>query len=271
MAVVTISRQFSSNGDEICQKLAEKIGYKLVGKKVLRQKMIEFGCSEEIIDKFDGRKPSFFNFFSRGKDEYLYYLKTAIFSEAEKGNCIIVGRGGFSVLKEIENCVSFKIIETRTLRADRLMKKYPELTEKFALKVVKKADWHQLGFYKSFFDFKIKDHFIFDAILNTSNADSEVFVNTICEFLKSKITPENEKNGTQKIEQLLLGQNLVNMLNFGYGVKIDNLKIDVCDNNLILHGVASSTAEVDNVIKILSLEMSNFEIESKIRIVQDYM
>ena len=41
MAVITISRQVAALGDEISALLAEKLGYKFIGRKVIEQKLIE--------------------------------------------------------------------------------------------------------------------------------------------------------------------------------------------------------------------------------------
>jgi len=277
MAIITISRQFCSNGDNICAKLSEKYGYKLVGRKILKEKMMEYGCPESVILRYDGKKPSFFDNFSREKDEYLYYLKSAILSEATNGNCIIIGRGSFLVLKDIQNTVSIRILEPRKNRCERLLKKHPELNEKLAMKIVKKADWHQFGFHRSFFGFRFKDNFIYDAIFNSSNADEEVFANTIHELVKSKVTSEKEELGKEQLNELTLGQNIVNMLNFTYNSKIDNLRAIVYNKSIsssktvLLQGVASSSADVEKVINILSLELPEFSVKSEIRIVQDYL
>ena len=99
MAIITVSRQFGSKGDEICESLSRKLGYKLVDRKVLRKRIMELGCSEEMMKKFDGLKPGIWASLSRYKDEYLYYLKTAMMSEVSSGNCVVVGRGSFLILR----------------------------------------------------------------------------------------------------------------------------------------------------------------------------
>ena len=120
MAIITVSRQFGSKGDDICEALARKLGYKLVDRKVLRKRILELGCSEEMMRKFDGMKPGFWASLSRYKDEYLYYLRTAMMSEVSSGNCVVVGRGSFLILKGIESCVSVRIVEERRSRVERV-------------------------------------------------------------------------------------------------------------------------------------------------------
>ena len=40
MAIITISRQLGSGGDEIAGKIAENLGYKFFGKKELEKRMV---------------------------------------------------------------------------------------------------------------------------------------------------------------------------------------------------------------------------------------
>lgn len=270
MAIITVSRQFGSKGDDICEALARKLGYRLVDRKTLRKKIMTLGCSEEMMKKFDGLKPGFFASFSKYKDEYLYYLRTAMISEVASGNCVVVGRGSFMILKDIENCVSVRIIEERKTRAERVAKLY-ETTEKEAMKAVKKADWHQIGFHSSYFGAKLMDFFLYDLTINSGKADIDSAVNSIAEYARTQVTPEKETNGQNQLDTLSLAQNIVNMLIFTYSVEVDNLRAEVNGKHVVLTGVTSYSASVERIISILSLEIPDFTVESKINVVQDSM
>ena len=77
MAVITISRQVAALGDEVGIALAEKLGYKFIGRKVIEQKLLDLGFSAEKLNKYDERKPAFAAL-TKNRDEYLHYLQTAI-------------------------------------------------------------------------------------------------------------------------------------------------------------------------------------------------
>ena len=270
MAIITVSRQFGSKGDDICEALAKKLGYKLVDRKTLRKKIMMLGCPEEMMKKFDGLKPGFFASFSKYKDEYLYYLRTAMIAEASSGNCVVVGRGSFLILKDIENCVSVRILEERKSRAERVAKLY-ETSENEAMRVVRKADWHQLGFHSSYFGAKLMDFFLYDLTINTGKSDIDSAVNSIAEYVKTQVTPEKEKIGQNQMDVLALSQNIVNMLIFTYSVEVDNLRAEVDGKNVVLTGVTSYSASVERILSILSLEIPEYTVVSKINVVQDSM
>ncbi len=270
MAIITVSRQFGSKGDDICEALARKLGYKLVDRKVLRKRILELGCSEEMMRKFDGMKPGFWASLSRYKDEYLYYLRTAMMSAVSSGNCVVVGRGSFLILKGIESCVSVRIVEERRSRIERIAKLF-ESDLKEAEKAVKKADWHQLGFHKSYFNAHLSDFFLYDMTLNSGKTDIDSAVDAIAAYAAAQINEERERNGEEQLNVLTLAQNIVNMLIFTYSIEIDNLRADVDGNVVTLRGVSSLSASVQRAIDILSLELPDFKIVSKVNVVQDSM
>lgn len=268
MAIITVSRQFGSKGDEICVRLARKMGYRLVDRKALRKRMLDLGCSEAKMMRFDGLRPGPFSAFSRSKDEYTYYLRSAMLSEVSSGNCVVVGRGAFVVFRGIANCVPVKIYEERELRARRVAAKVG-VPEGDAMKAVKRADWHQMGFHKSFFNCRVQDFFLFDMCVNSGNSDEDAVVDMIESYVRSKVTDEMERRGDEQLSELSIGQSILRMLLATYGVEIDDLRVDVDGRKITLSGISTREGAVRRAVEILSLEVPEFSVESKVRIVQD--
>ena len=52
MAVITISRQLASLGDEIGMKISEKTGYKFYGKKELEKRIVSLGFPASKLSKY---------------------------------------------------------------------------------------------------------------------------------------------------------------------------------------------------------------------------
>ena len=56
MAIITISRQIASFGDEIAEAIAEQLGYTFVTRKKLEADLLKHGLSEEKLSKYDEKK-----------------------------------------------------------------------------------------------------------------------------------------------------------------------------------------------------------------------
>ena len=267
MAVITISRQYFSEGHEICKKIAEKTGFKLYDRAAVFQKMIELGCNKEKIKCFDEIKPGLLPSLSKYNDEYLYYLKTAVLSVAREDNCVIEGRGAYIILKDIPNHVSARIFELREKRVENEMKER-NVSEKRAKRIVKKADMHQFGFIKHFLHTNVFYPVEQNLIINSGLSDVDSIADSIIAFAKTYVTEEKEKEGKKKLEKLMIGQEIVNMLRFIYFVDIDSMRCEVKGDSIYLDGVASTKGIVDYALKVIKCEFPEFKIVNHIMVVQ---
>ena len=269
MAIITVSRQLASLGDEISAKIAEELGYAYFGKKEIENRIVELGFPAAKLAKFDERKLGFLAALTRGRDEYLNYLQTAIFEAASQNNCVIVGRGSFIILKELENHVSCRFIADERVRTDRLQKEL-HCSFKTAAKKIAESEAQQKGFHKGFFNFDIHDPAMFHVLVNTAMLDVDSIVASLLALTKSCVTPEKDATGHKKIEELLIGQRIVNMLVFDYNLNINFLRASIENKRITLHGVADSSAIVKKALTIVSCELPDYEINSVISIVQDF-
>jgi len=269
MAIITVSRQLSSLGDEISQQLAKNLGYKFFGKKEIEARIVELGFPESKLSKFDERRVGFLTALTRTRDEYLNYLVTAILEAASENNCVIVGRGSFIILKDLANHISCRFIADENLRKSRL-KNELDCQEKLASKKIIESENQQKSFYKGLFNFNIHDPAMFDLIINTSSMDVKSISASIEALSKNYITEEKNIQGQKKIDELLIGQRIVNMLIFDYNLAISFLRISMEDKKITLHGVAESPVVIDSALAIVSGELPDFEIESAISVTQDF-
>lgn len=269
MAIITVSRQLASLGDQVSAKIAECLGYKFFGKKEIEKRIVELGFPESKLSKFDERKLGFFAGLTRGRDEYLNYLMTAILEAASENNCVIVGRGSFIILKDLENHVSCRIIADEKLRTERL-KNELGCDTRTAAKKISAAEVQQKAFHKGFFNFDIHDPAMFDVLVNTASLDVDAIAASIVALEKSQITPEKDLAGQKKIDELLIGQRIVNLLIFVYDINISFLRTSVEGKKITLHGMAESVTSVDSAVTIVGAELPGYEIESAIVISQDF-
>lgn len=109
--IITISREFGSGGREIGKRLADKLGYAYYDSEIITLLSKETGMSKEYISNISekGIYPYAFQFaksfgmYSKLQSSQMDILvvQTKIMKEiAKKGNCIIVGRGADTILKD---------------------------------------------------------------------------------------------------------------------------------------------------------------------------
>jgi len=109
MPVITVSRQLGSLGTEIAKLLCKNVHCKYLDKESLEEVFAEYGIPKENVERYDEKKPGIWDIFKTDKARYLHFLKSAIFEFARKGNCIILGRGGQIVLKDLRGVLHVRV------------------------------------------------------------------------------------------------------------------------------------------------------------------
>lgn len=268
MAIISISRQLASLGDEIAQKTAEKLGYTCVKREDIEKKILNEGFPAEELKKFDEKKPGFFASLTRNMDQYFDHLKTVIYETALSGNCIIIGRGSNFLLEGVSNHLAVRVMSDPDSRITRVCNEY-NLDLHKAKKFIKEKDNIQKGYYKSFFEKDIKKAAPFHLVLNTTLLDADTGSDILAAALKGFITDERENAGAVRIEELLIAQRIVNMLLMDYDIAVHFLRAEIKDKKISLHGIADSSATVERALTICRLETPDYEVKSFIKVVQD--
>ncbi|MBP3772179.1 MAG: cytidylate kinase-like family protein [Treponema sp.] len=269
MAIITVSRQLASGGDEVSRKIAERLGYKFFGKKELERRIVDLGFPETKLARFDEKKVGFLAGLTRSRDEYLNYLMTAILEAAAENNCVIVGRGSFIILKDLENHISCRFIADDAVRIERLQNEM-SCNKKSAVKKINETESIQKNFYKSFFNFDIHEPTMFDVLLNTTKLDADALSSSIATLCQEHVTEQKNAAGQQKIDELLIGQRIVDILIFLYNLDITYLRTSINGNKLTLHGIADNQSVVDSALTIVEAELPSYQIESAINVTQDF-
>jgi len=268
MAIITISRQFASLGDEIAFAAAEKLGYKCITREAIEKKILQSGFDPEELKKFDEKKPGFFASLTRNRDHYLDTLKTIIYETALEGNCVIIGRGSNFLLEGVSNHLAVRVMCDSENRIKRLCNEQ-NVSEREAKKILKERDKVQKGYYKSFFETDIKKSAPFHLVLNTGLLDVDTASTILAASIKGFNSKEQEKSGNCRIEEVLIAQRLVNMLLIDYDIAVHFLRAEINGKQITLHGLADSSATVERALTICRLETPDYEVKSFIKVVQD--
>src|SRR5512144_1096326 len=98
MAVITLSRELGSRGDDVAVAVAERMGLRLVGREIINRAAQDAGAGEAALAELDelgllGVKPS-----AASLRRYREKIVEIIEAQAAEGNVLLVGRGGQVVL-----------------------------------------------------------------------------------------------------------------------------------------------------------------------------
>jgi cytidylate kinase len=272
MGIIAVSRELAALGDETARELAKLLGYRFVDKNTLEERIKSYGIESEKFKKYDERKPSLFASLSQDRDDYLHYLKTAIFAEAEQGNSVFIGRGAGAVFKNMPALISLFLASPPDIRIERV-KSYFQCDERRARQIIEASDKDRIGFHRYFFDVDWRDPGNYHLSLNTGIFHPADCAEIINQFKKRFFTPELEAQNAARLQELILEQRVKHCIRYERAIPVHFLEVVVSGNNITLHGVANSQALVDaavDAIQTAGLVADTSTLHNEIQIVREY-
>ncbi len=236
MGVITISRQLGSRGDEIGRLLVEKEGYRCLDKESLEETFKRDGVSLGSVERYDERSPRFFRHFSRDKNTYLHFLKSAVYDCARDRHAVIFGRGGHLILADLPGVLSLRFTAPREVRIARVARE-SGASEEEAAAMIEHSDAAREGFHRFFFNRSWDSPRQYDLTFNSERIDNSCLVDMIKRALEDLNRPEVVKETANRLDNLFLTQEVISQIVYRDRIPVQNLEVDCHDGEAFLRGM----------------------------------
>lgn len=210
--VITISRELGSGGRTIGRKLAERLGVRYCDKLLIRALVERFKLTTGEIEKIKSQKKNWMSDFldkvapipradlmigprpSFNGSQYPHYTTSEelfraesdiLHAIAEEGPCVIAGRSGFFVLKDIPDRIDIFIRAPREQRIQRVMRRQ-ELTREEAASVIDKVDAGRDNYVSHFSGASRYDARNYDLVLNVDGLSEDDAVELILDYINHR-------------------------------------------------------------------------------------
>lgn len=196
--IITISREFGSGGREIGKRLADELQLAYYDREIISKLAKETGMTEEYIKNISekGIYPYAFQFaksfavYSKMQSEQTQILieqQKLIKKIAEKGNCIIVGRGANIILKELKTIDIFVYSDMKS-KIERCRKKNKDsekLSDRELEQKIIQIDKNRKNYHKILMNnLEWGDKRIYDLCINTAEVEIKNIISPLAEYIK---------------------------------------------------------------------------------------
>ena len=263
MAIITISRQKGSLGDEIAKAVSESLQYALVDKTKISDAMADQGLPSPEFEKFDGKKPTIWQSMTDQKRRFTFLIRAVLYDFARKGNAVILGRGGQALLKQIPGTLHVRIVAPMGTRIKRLVE-LEQRDNQRAEQLLVQSDRDSSGFIRSFFDADWEDETLYDIILNSRSISVKTAVKLIMEATRSPEFSRRAADVEASLEDKALMQKAKAVL-VGYP-GIDLTRIEVAQGVIVLSGLARSKDNIESCCTTVRQIDGVKEVHSKLEI-----
>lgn len=265
MAIITISRQIGSLGDEIAKAVADKLGCVYVEKSKISKLLSDQGFSAHEVEKYDEKKPSIWQSLSIQKKRFAHLIRAAVYELAADENVMIVGRGGQAILKDFPGTLHVRVIAPHATRLSRLIEQ-KECDEKDANQIIRQSDRDSSGFISAYFDADWDDQDFYDLVINTRT----MTVDTALAMITCALDADEFKKSSQPIEKfrdLALTQKAQTVL-----LEIPGLRLTILDVEqgvATLSGLATSPTAKEECEKAVSNIDGITKVNNQLRVVSN--
>ena len=189
--IVTIEREYGCGGGDIAQKLAERLAWKLWDQRLTEEIARLAHCPKAIVEVREERNDPLyyrlFKSFMRGSYEgsinarnlnlvdsetILRITRRVVEHVAERGSCVIVGRGSQQFLKERADTLRIFLYAPREDKIQRLLARGKNEHE--AEELVDTVDRERSDFIQKYFKVEWPDRAVYHAMVNTALGDDAV-------------------------------------------------------------------------------------------------
>lgn len=269
MAIIVLARELAALGEETARELCSILpGYHYISKNEIEQTLHECGITEKMIDRYDEKKPGFFDVFSSAQNQFLHHLKTALYEKTESGNCILVGQGAPVLLKGVPGVVTFRLICSEKVRVQRIMKRF-NCDERRAQMMMTHTDNDRIGFNRYFFDVGWREPVNYDFIINTERLNATQSANIIKAVLPQLIDNKQEAECKTAISNLIIGQKILTKVLYEEKLPIYFLEALYDGKTVTLNGVTNAPSCIEKVSTIAKEVTNCDEVHSNIYIASD--
>jgi len=196
MAILTISRQVGSQGDEIAEIIAERLGYTLIDKDTIHNRIITLpdDFSMELNSLKKESQPGFFQRIFHHQAVYVNLISTIVYDAISRDNVVLKGRGGQFLLTDRENVLNARIIAPLDFRIS-MFKVQQNVNDHIAEELIRQMDRDRERFIRYLFEKDVTEPDWYDIIINTKKFNVESAVDILvrrAEFISSEapLTPE---------------------------------------------------------------------------------
>lgn len=175
MTVITISREFGSDGDRIAQAVARALGYHFVDRKLIGTIIGQYGYVE--FDREYTTLPTFWERLDvqreKERDVVVSMLNQVIKAIAHHGHAVILGRSGFEVLAGFTDVLHVRLQAPFPIRVKRV-RAQQNLSLDAAEALVQKNDKVRVAFVEEFYRVPWNSIQAFDLVINTAKIEPDL-------------------------------------------------------------------------------------------------
>lgn len=266
MAVIAMTREMATLGQDIASGLAERLGLVVVHHELVPRDIAgRAGMRESEVQRFLGGEASLLDRWRIDPARMSRYTAEEVLELAVKGNVLIRGWGATYLLRSVPHVVCVRICAPMVDRERVLMQRLGLQDRATARREIERNDAAHNGTMQRMFGIDWTDPALYALVLNTARVPVADCVEHIVRLAQSPAFQETAESRTALSDQLILSK-VHSALDRRFGTSTNALGIDaeISGGRIVLKGALSDQQMIAEAIRLMHAIPGVRGVESRI-------
>ena len=168
MSIITISRGSYSRGQEVAEKVTERLSYRCISRDMLLETSKEFNIPEIKLINAIEIPPTIWERIGSKKERYITFIQYAILREFQTDNVVYHGLAGHIFARGLKNALKVRIIADWSDRVQLIMNR-DKISREQATRVLRKIDLQRRNWSQSLYGIDPADPENYDLVIHIQN------------------------------------------------------------------------------------------------------
>ena len=264
MAILTISREYRSGGQEIGSAVAERMRYDYVGKERILTDLR--GQGERwiaLLNEVDEDRPTLWDRFDWEYQGLMALMDSYIYDRAMDDRVVLVGRGSNFLLEGIPHVLRVRLTAPLEQRVERVMRK-DDVDRKTAVRLIEKMDHDRASFIHANFHRDWYDVAAYDMVFNTAVQSFEEIAEIVCNALREK-TKHLTLEGWELLRGRMLAARIKAHIATNPKIRVPTLKVFFDGKTIHIQGVVRRRDDLKAVGEIVTVSAQGAPVRNELR------
>lgn len=184
VAILTISRQIGSLGDEVASALASKLGWELITRETALNRFLKPVAKAQDFH-FLQESAKFYREKSSENISYIAHLEQSISDLTAENSVILVGFGSQVMFAGKAETIHMRIVAPESVRLERIKRQY-QLTDDQAMRILITADRKHKRFVSTVFDVDLTEPDLYHLTLNTAQLSVDACIAAVLGLIRAQ-------------------------------------------------------------------------------------
>jgi cytidylate kinase len=248
MPIITISRGSGSGGQELAERVAERLGYHVVSREQVVHEAALFGAPEDALQKALLEPPGLWDRFQHERHRYLAFVQAALCERVREGRIVYHGNAGHLLLPDISHLICVRLIAPMEFRV-RMLRERSGMTDVEATEHCHRVDRQREKWTRFLYGVDWLDPHLYDLSVNLRTLEVDDAVELLAVLSRApKFQPTEASMGA--MADLLLASRVRAALAADARTASAEVGLRAHDGVVFLRGRLRPASLVDSVLQV---------------------